>query len=1071
MGTRRFICILLFATAVQINGQSTTEWTSWGSCSATCRFGSASPTQTRSRTCTGNCNNVLVFEMRNCNDVSCQVIPCNNVNISYIIVIDSSSSVKTSLPDEWSQEKTFVKNFAAQLGVGTNPLIRVGLVNYGTEAEVVATCDSVQTSTLANFNAFIDGLPRKLGGTAINDALLQTRALYQGDGCNRQNEVRVVLFLTDGYENIQFNDRVRFSTENLVRSEAGFCVGAVGPDPRINDLLRLTSMSYITRTANFEELSQLDVTVCHNQILNKYCAVPGSWTAWSNFGACSVSCGGNGTRTRSRQCVNPITNAVQNDCPGSATESEICFMGHCVGSWTQWSAFGVCSATCHFGAVGSPPTQMRTRACVGATGGQNCGGGDSSQTQSCNVRVPCPGNWGQWSAFGDCSEQCQSDVNNAPTRSRTRTCSGGTFNGGCVGSATNTTVCNARVPCQGSLTQWSSFGACSASCQLGLVAPTQERKRSCLGSTFGGNCNNAVLTETADCNVEVRCPGVLTNWGQWGACSENCQSNPNQIPTRMRSRQCINFSFGGNCEGAALTMTEACNVGVGCAGMWSNWGAYESCSETCQSNVNTVPTQIRRRTCNGGTFGQTCPGSSVGTRNCSERAPCPGNLTPWSPYGACSASCQLGLIAPTQQRTRSCIGATFGGNCNNAALSETTDCNVEVSCPGNLSQWSNFSMCPESCQTGSTAAQHTRTRNCTNTSFGGNCGGAFLTESQDCSAGVACPGTLTQWSSWSDCSATCHAENASSPIRSRTRLCQGATLGGNCGGASLLETVNCNFQAQCPGRLTTWGPWTACSHTCQSDGSTTPSRSRARFCVDTSFGGNCLGANLQQSENCNVGVICPVLGTWTPWGAWSTCSKTCDMGMRTRSRNCTDPFPANAGNDCVGSSTSSSTCKLADCPVACPVTKRCNCSLTTQFPNAAPTLSFFNIDDATIHAAINTMSYWTEAVQNQICESCNLQRLQVSVNTVNSHVTQVKNVLTRLNEIKRRLKDIINCNKNVFIGSDLWALYDYLYTRCTMLKGIHIELSACKLRFDAANNSCKKFGWFHQLVNQVYRKL
>lgn len=62
--------------------------------------------------------------------------------------------------------------------------------------------------------------------------------------------------------------------------------------------------------------------------------------------------------------------------------------------------------------------------------------------------------------------------------------------------------------------------------------------------------------------------GVLTNWGQWGACSENCQSNPNQIPTRMRSRQCINFSFGGNCEGAALTMTEACNVGVGCAGSW-----------------------------------------------------------------------------------------------------------------------------------------------------------------------------------------------------------------------------------------------------------------------------------------------------------------------------------------------------------------------------------------------------------------------------------------------------------------------------------------------------------------------
>lgn len=58
--------------------------------------------------------------------------------------------------------------------------------------------------------------------------------------------------------------------------------------------------------------------------------------------------------------------------------------------------------------------------------------------------------------------------------------------------------------------------------------------------------------------------------------------------------------------------------------MWSNWGAYESCSETCQSNNVIAPTQIRRRTCNGGTFGQTCPGSSVDTRNCMERVSCPG---------------------------------------------------------------------------------------------------------------------------------------------------------------------------------------------------------------------------------------------------------------------------------------------------------------------------------------------------------------------------------------------------------------------------------------------------------------
>ena len=54
------------------------------------------------------------------------------------------------------------------------------------------------------------------------------------------------------------------------------------------------------------------------------------------------------------------------------------------------------------------------------------------------------------------------------------------------------------------------------------------------------------------------------------------------------------------------------------------------------------------------------------------------------------------------------------------------------------------------------------------------------------------PGILTQWSSYSSCSATCQLNVTIFPTQKRTRECQTATLGGNCGGASLEETKVCN---------------------------------------------------------------------------------------------------------------------------------------------------------------------------------------------------------------------------------------------------------------------------------------
>ena len=55
-------------------------------------------------------------------------------------------------------------------------------------------------------------------------------------------------------------------------------------------------------------------------------------------------------------------------------------------------------------------------------------------------------------------------------------------------------------------------------------------------------------------------------------------------------------------------------------------------------------------------------------------------------------------------------------------------------------------------------------------------------------------------------------------------------------------------------------------------------------------------------------------GQWGSWGSYGACGVTCGSGMKSRSRSCNNPAPVGGGSDCVGSSTSSTTCTLPACP-------------------------------------------------------------------------------------------------------------------------------------------------------------
>jgi len=64
------------------------------------------------------------------------------------------------------------------------------------------------------------------------------------------------------------------------------------------------------------------------------CLVDGRWSAFSDWGGCSVSCGSSGVSVRTRQCNSPPALRGGMDCTvsGNGTESRPCNLTNCPGN-------------------------------------------------------------------------------------------------------------------------------------------------------------------------------------------------------------------------------------------------------------------------------------------------------------------------------------------------------------------------------------------------------------------------------------------------------------------------------------------------------------------------------------------------------------------------------------------------------------------------------------------------------------------------------------------------------------------------------------------------------------------
>lgn len=69
-----------------------------------------------------------------------------------------------------------------------------------------------------------------------------------------------------------------------------------------------------------------------------YPTADGNWTPWSNYGVCSLSCGG-GRQDRTRSCTNPAPKDGGDKCLGSYVSSQSCNTNKCPGKSSQIYSF------------------------------------------------------------------------------------------------------------------------------------------------------------------------------------------------------------------------------------------------------------------------------------------------------------------------------------------------------------------------------------------------------------------------------------------------------------------------------------------------------------------------------------------------------------------------------------------------------------------------------------------------------------------------------------------------------------------------------------------------------------
>eukprot|EP00927_Polykrikos_kofoidii_P009143 TRINITY_DN13795_c0_g1_i1.p1 TRINITY_DN13795_c0_g1~~TRINITY_DN13795_c0_g1_i1.p1 ORF type:complete len:1545 (-),score=151.55 TRINITY_DN13795_c0_g1_i1:291-4925(-) len=484
-----------------------------------------------------------------------------------------------------------------------------------------------------------------------------------------------------------------------------------------------------------------ETTVCDANLAAEQ---PCKFSSWSDWAACSVTCG-SGVHVRTR-IIATMASPGSVSCAGSTEEVKACTEGNCTAEnspcvFSDWSLWSTCTAQ-------GDKSRDRSIQSPARGSGNDCSG-SMQEIMGCNDNNQSNCSVSEWGEWGDCDASC-----GGGQRSRDRKnlrCKD------CPPVMTETEGCNTDT-CPGSCKfgDWGEWSACSASCGAG----SQARDRSVAGfrSRDGAGCVGELI-EHRDCQGTQKCPSVNCSWGDWQSwdtCTRSCDGGQ-----RFRSRSIAQFPlFGGvacspsDMQEVGVCSTQRCSQMFCKDGAWSEWLDWSSCSATCTSGV-----RFRSRTVlvPANECGRAASGTSFETEFCNSDVPCVPSidclLSTWGDWSGCTSTCD-GTMQRRRDVTR--YGAGFGKFCT-GGLNEVGPCNsgcgkgTPVDCV--LTAWTDWTGCTATCGPG----QRSRHRRIGVLSkFGGRECKGIVEEAAGCSR-EPCPLSgvvdcaISDWSEWGAC--------------------------------------------------------------------------------------------------------------------------------------------------------------------------------------------------------------------------------------------------------------------------------------------------------------------------------
>ncbi|KAL1006349.1 hypothetical protein UPYG_G00071200, partial [Umbra pygmaea] len=719
---------------------------------------------------------------------------------------------------------------------------------------------------------------------------------------------------------------------------------------------------------------------------------------WSPWSFCSRSCGA-GVVSRRRTCA--CKEEGDDTCPPEVEEernreeTQLCYKRPCpdcpMSEWTEWSAC-LCAS----------PRQQRHRAPLSpATGGQHCSLLDT-QSRTCRLDhcdVSCEQPF-QYSACGaPCEKQCVLQGQKEPCAGL-RECTPGCY---CPeGLLQQNATCVPPEHCGCVHLQHLDSGK-----PLSVIVPQ--------GATVPMGCSTCLCHDgTLHCDLR-ECEVILSEWSEWTPCSP-CMTASSLLPpsspvggtaalvsVQRRYRACLDLDSGRPVSGkeaeeqclGKLQEDRLCPDPKVCRDVchWSVWSTWSVCQEPCSGGVrqrhrqpqaSPPGPQCRRQqtqsqSCNTGL----CPGERCEDRervyhvSCANQ--CPRSCSDlWEHVQCLQRACHPGCRCPEGWLLQDggCVEVSecrCGFPMGNGTLemhpaeNVTMDCNTcicengtlvctELPCPV-YQPWGSWGACSVSCGLG----QRTRTRDCSDTEGGPPCAGTVHTEvclQPPCPAGCL----LTEWSSWSECSASC---GGGVSVRNKTVLQEPQPGGQECS-TPLEQHTACNTNSCLP--ACPWGQVFSqcaggCPYSCEDlwpenqcvPGPCSPGCScppgmvlHNGSCVlhdmcpcSTRFVQGTMNITLDDPTEevppgtvlnhlcntcvCKGGVLnctedpCDADCEWGSWSEWTPCSVSCGSGQRTSSRAVFQPRQYE-GAECEGLAQRTATCRGPDC--SCPIGER-----------------------------------------------------------------------------------------------------------------------------------------------------